>query len=434
MARDFSEYTAEKLKRLIDSDNSRTSKAAQEAFDKLQSSSTDTTSDTSGGTKWVNGTGITDTVTPDTLQDTSATDATSDTSTGGGLLNSAATDANVANWYRNALGRDPEAAGKTYWENEIASGKSADEVYNAFKYAAGLTNNEVVKDKTLSDANADYTGFRSSNGDVVVDEWARNLLGREATAEEVATYGNLTGVDDANAKYRQFLADNNKTSDLTWAQASQLIAPASTIASTYTPAGTEYKPDLDSKVTQDELVQYRVQQLLAENSPVLQQAANRALQAFSDRGLLNSSMAQQAALEAMTAKAIEIAETDAATYSKTRFTNQDATNTFAENYQKQQYNLQNLDAEYGYKSELETVSTNLKNDATFRQNYVEALDTVNARYDEAVSKIQNGAMEEDEKTATIADLYSNRNSEVSMINAIFSQFPNWKNEWLVSPA
>lgn len=49
-------------------------------------------------------------------------------------------------------------------------------------------------------------------------------------------------------------------------------------------------------------------------NPVIRQAVDRALQAFNGRGLLNSSMAQQAAQEAAISKATEIAKSDAETY------------------------------------------------------------------------------------------------------------------------
>lgn len=69
--------------------------------------------------------------------------------------------------------------------------------------------------------------------------------------------------------------------------------------------------------TGTELVENRIQGLLGTDASgmytnqVVRQAADRALQAFAGRGLLNSSMAQQAAQEAAISKATEIATTDA---------------------------------------------------------------------------------------------------------------------------
>ena len=97
-----------------------------------------------------------------------------------------------------------------------------------------------------------------------------------------------------------------------------------------------------------ETIEGRIQGLLGTDSagnytnPVVQQAANRALQQFSGRGLLNSSMAQQAAIEAATSKAIEIAGPDAQTYFSQGRANQDAANVFERDrrgYAQENYRL-----------------------------------------------------------------------------------------------
>lgn len=62
---------------------------------------------------------------------------------------------------------------------------------------------------------------------------------------------------------------------------------------------------------------------------VVRQAADRAMQQMASRGLLNSSMAEQAAQEAAISKAIEIAGPDAQTYFAQGRANQDAANVFA---------------------------------------------------------------------------------------------------------
>lgn len=84
-----------------------------------------------------------------------------------------------------------------------------------------------------------------------------------------------------------------------------------------------------------ETIEGRVGNLLGADAqgnytnPVVRQAVDRAMQSFSGRGLLNSSMAQQAAFEAATAKAIEIAGPDAQAYFNQGRANQDASNVFA---------------------------------------------------------------------------------------------------------
>lgn len=83
-----------------------------------------------------------------------------------------------------------------------------------------------------------------------------------------------------------------------------------------------------------ETVEGRVNNILAQDgkggytNPVVQQAANTAMQQFAGRGLLNSSMATEAASQAAISKAIEIAGPDAQAYYNQGRANQDAQNVF----------------------------------------------------------------------------------------------------------
>lgn len=83
-----------------------------------------------------------------------------------------------------------------------------------------------------------------------------------------------------------------------------------------------------------ETIEGRVQNLLRTDAsgnytnPLIQQAVEGALKQFSGRGLLNSSMASQAAYQAAMSKAIEIAGPDAQTYFSQGRANQDAANVF----------------------------------------------------------------------------------------------------------
>lgn len=76
---------------------------------------------------------------------------------------------------------------------------------------------------------------------------------------------------------------------------------------------------------------------------VVQQAAETALKSFASRGLLNSSMAQQAAYNAAISKAVEIAGPDAQTYYAQGRANQDAINVFAQAANANVYDNQKLD-------------------------------------------------------------------------------------------
>ena len=83
-----------------------------------------------------------------------------------------------------------------------------------------------------------------------------------------------------------------------------------------------------------ETIEGRIGKLLSVDAggnytnPLVKQAANTAMQQFAGRGLLNSSMASEAAYQAAMSKAIEIAGPDAQTYFAQGRANQDASNVF----------------------------------------------------------------------------------------------------------
>lgn len=219
----------------------------------------------------------------------------------------------------------------------------------------------------------------------------------------------------------------------------------------------------------DETVEGRVARLLSENSPVLQQAANRALQAFNERGLLNTSMAQQAALEAMTSKAIEIAGPDAAAYLRQGLTNQDVQARFRENAQQQGFtqanmNLDNflrgglLDKEYAlrgaetqkardFESSMFDKKTAIE-DRRYDRQLADQLSLIDRQqqtnllnqytqfstqtYDQYLldlQEIQASDMTAEVKAQQIQQLNLIYSSRQQYGNALFSMMPQWRSEW-----
>lgn len=81
-------------------------------------------------------------------------------------------------------------------------------------------------------------------------------------------------------------------------------------------------------VTNDELVEQRLANLLGSDSPLIARARQRAAENATARGLQNSSMAVQSGEAAAIDAALPIATADANTYSRQGLTNQDATNQF----------------------------------------------------------------------------------------------------------
>jgi hypothetical protein len=70
------------------------------------------------------------------------------------------------------------------------------------------------------------------------------------------------------------------------------------------------------QVTPEQTVEQRAANLIQQDSPLMQQARGRAMQQMNERGLINSSLAQQASMEAVLGRAEGIAGADAATFAR----------------------------------------------------------------------------------------------------------------------
>jgi hypothetical protein len=163
----------------------------------------------------------------------------------------AAAEAQVTNMYRNVLGRDPDPTGLQFWSSAIAAGRSPESIYNDF-LASARANTELVREdqirnKSFADAITPYTGYTSSEGTNIADEWVRNVLGREPTAQDRAqswykdALGNMTTQAQAIDIYDRFLSsvsgEEGAKTGLNWMAASQLN-PLRTTPKTNAPEGT----------------------------------------------------------------------------------------------------------------------------------------------------------------------------------------------------
>ncbi|KRC36244.1 hypothetical protein [Acidovorax sp. Root219] len=83
------------------------------------------------------------------------------------------------------------------------------------------------------------------------------------------------------------------------------------------------------EVSPNETVRSQLQQIIADDSPLMQQARARAMQQSNTRGLLNSSMAATAGESALYDAAMPIAQQDASTYARAGEFNAGQANTFS---------------------------------------------------------------------------------------------------------
>lgn len=236
---------------------------------------------------------------------------------------------NVANWFRTALGRDPGASGLAFWE-ESARNQGAAKAYQDFLEAARRNNERVNAPTSWEDA-SNYTGPGSADATTVVDEWARNTLGRDLTQAERSRYdtaynaaaarGDIRALDSL---YAQFRADNagEVQGDLDRVAASQIGQTRSATRPSENTTGTS-ATHLDPNALQrriinprNETVAGQLDSILAADSPYLQQARARGQRVAAGRGLINSSMAASAGEDAAISAALNVATPDAATYGR----------------------------------------------------------------------------------------------------------------------
>jgi hypothetical protein len=134
----------------------------------------------------------------------------------------------VADMYRNVLGRDPDPGGLTYWTTRINKGESPSQIYNEFLGAARENTEMVTADDTINkdfaSATTPYTGYRSTDQTNIVDEWVRNTLGREPTAADREqtwykdAFNAMKTVPEAKNLYGQFIDYAKKDAASTTAQ------------------------------------------------------------------------------------------------------------------------------------------------------------------------------------------------------------------------
>ena len=231
-------------------------------------------------------------------------------------------------------------------------------------------------------------------------------------------------------------------------------------------SGQTYVPELNRQVAQGtETIEGRIGGLMGTDgqgnytNQVIRQAYDRAMQGFAKRGLLNSSMAQQAGQEAVIAKAIEIAGPDARTYFEQSRANQDARNQFGRDEAQQGYTVVNkkidqanivtnkgIDQANAVTNAGITQTNTATNkaadqanvlqrdresrDFTMRQDYQRAQAAISTNFQRQVDTINASNASPEDKNVAIAQAQSFRDGEAVYTNNIYSRMPSWQSEWL----
>jgi hypothetical protein len=167
-------------------------------------------------------------------------------------------------------------------------------------------------------------------------------------------------------------------------------------------------------------------------NPLVQQAMARARQSFAGRGLLNTSMAEQAAQEAAISKALEIASPDTAAYytdqrDAKQFDYQTALNQ--QSYAQQEYmarlnndlNISNAQAQY-----------DMKVGDTTHTNYLTMIDRIQQDTTKQVQQINSSAMPYTEKEAAIKNIQAQAQAQIANANQLFKTMNGWQDSWAVA--
>lgn len=339
--------------------------------------------------------------------------------------------------YQNVLGREADADGLQYWNGQAMTTADKGMQFLASDEYRNKGAQEWQADKQAAAGQADRWGAGYTPE---ADGSAISFSGTDQTAPSAAEmYAKQYGSELNGLTPQEHWQQIGQFKGYDWGvNLPEIQQPVATIK----PAGAEYKSETNSQVNAaQETIEGRLPNLLDANNPVVRQAADQARMAFAQRGLVNSSMAEQAAMEAMISKAIDIAGPDAQKYFQNRLNNVDWQNRFAQDYQRQTYTLQNMALQHQYNKELAKLNQSMGTESqtqgqtfTLRQNYLQAVSQANAIYQNNVASIQGSQMEQAAKSQALASAKTLRDSNLSMMNAAFAAQPGWQQAWLVEAA
>lgn len=195
--------------------------------------------------------------------------------------------------YQSLFGRPADAAGASFWQNAATTNGWTPEQTRA-QMASGARSDDVSAGNSLN------------GGGSIQQNWTQPGLSTDQV-------GNTVHWD---------------------ATRNQWVAPPPQAPGVTAPAVATYNPSLLGdptkwNVTPNQTVAGQITSILDPNSPIIQQARTQGLELANDRGLLNSSIGETAAMNSAYSAALPIASADASTYSKAAGYNADQSNQFA---------------------------------------------------------------------------------------------------------
>ncbi len=357
-----------------------------------------------------------------------------------GLVASASNGANQPNSYQDSikslyqdlLGRDPGQAGLDFYVSKLQSGTSFDqlrnEIFNSeearnYRYKYGQDritqqggNNPYADASPATDAMADqvanlYRQYLGRDPDQAGLNWWMQYAeqnGMAAAAEafqnsqEVQGYRNPnlstgSGSGGTGTGAGTGSSQNGGGSGSGW---NSPVIPSDQIPGSWydpeTPRNGQYgqvdattDPVVRQVNSETDTVQGQLNGLLQRQNPLMQRAYYKGLDMANSRGLLNSSMASEAAQAAMMDAALPIAQQDAQTYYDQGARNQGVMNEFNLNERQMQHDMAMQDSELGSQMAIERLKQNSGLYAQFLQGMsdINAADMDQGAKDTAMSSL-----------------------------------------------
>lgn len=242
----------------------------------------------------------------------------------------------------------------------------------------------------------------------------------------------------ANPELDTYYSDMNQANYDALISADPTLAPYITKPKAALPAGYSTTSFNANPVHREvdaptETIEGRIQNLLDQNNPVIRQAGDRAMAQFAQRGLLNSSMAVQAANEAMIAKAIEIAGPDAQSYFTQGRANQDAQNKFGFADLENQYAVNTQQRAFEFDKQLRELDLSTTDVANLKNNYLTDQRNAQSELNSQITNIQIQNMDAAQKSAAIAEAYRMYDTRITLLNETYLKMPTFQTEWVSVP-
>lgn len=249
-----------------------------------------------------------------------------------GILTAASEDwtPKITNAYKNVYGSTPTQDNINYWTNKLNTAPDRNAVYDEFLQQGKNTNQQANYALTADQAVATPLSTPTSNGGLLGSpNWGVTNNGNAIATGPALVDPNTIKADIANAYAPSANIDLSKIAAPQYSavDVGQIgnVTAGTAQATLATPTVQGYTAD-KMTVNDDMLVENRLNSIINKDNPLMQSARTAALQGMNSRGLLNSSMAGEAAQKAVIDSAMPIAQQDAETYRIAAKSNQDAEN------------------------------------------------------------------------------------------------------------